>query len=301
MKQSRMPHVEHIRSLIKRDGRINIYGQRKFQERLLDIYHYLFSLSWPRFFIHVLAFYLAINLFFAVIYGLLQVRPSDLRGAAVPFREDFFLSVETLTAIDYGRVAPSSDLTYCLMTLQALLGMLTLATITGLFYARFARPVARLVFSNRAIIGRHDGALCLFFRVANQRLNQIAEARMALTMSRNEISREGEFNRKFYNLKLERDYSPLFALSWTVRHPIDQHSPLHKMDRDQMRQAQMSITASLTGIDETFAQPILSRHVYTIEDLVFDKHFKDIIHWHEKGVHIDLKSIHEVVDDARQG
>jgi len=297
MKTTRFPpHVDHIRSLIKRDGRLHIYGHRKWHERILDIYHYLFSLSWPKFFIHVLAIYLAINLFFAVMYFLLNVRPADLHdgGAAGLFKEDFFLSVETLTAIDYGRIQPSGTLTYVLMTLQALLGMLTLATITGLFYARFARPVAKLIFSNKAIIGRHDGALYFYFRVANQRLNQIAEARMALTMSKNEVSKEGEFNRKFYGLKLERDYSPLFALSWTVRHLIDKDSPLYHMEKKSMEEAQMSITASLTGIDETFSQPILSRHLYTFEDLVFDKRFKDIIQWHEKGVNIDLKSIHDV-------
>ncbi len=263
----------------------------------MDLYHYLFSLSWPRFFIHIVSIYLFINLIFGVLYFLLGVNPHDQTLAGLErFKEDFFLSVETLTAIDYGRIQPSGWLTYVLMTLQALLGILTLATITGLFYARFSRPTAKLIFSNKAIIGNHNGVLCFYFRVANQRLNQIAEAHMALSLSKNEISQEGEHNRKFYNLKLEREYSPLFALSWTVRHPIDEHSPFKNLTEKEMQESQVAIIASLTGIDETFSQPIIARHTYTLEDVVYHKHFKDIIHWHERRVTIDLKGIHEVYE-----
>jgi len=106
------------------------------------------------------------------------------------------------------------------MTIQAFLGILTLAIITGLFYARFSKATARIIFSNKAIIGNHNGRLCLSFRIANERLNQIAEAHMSLHLTKNEISVEGEHTRKFYDLKLEREHSPLFALSWTVRHYI---------------------------------------------------------------------------------
>ena len=296
MKPSRFPNSQHIRSLIKRDGSLNVSDSRSLKDKAKDIYHYLFSLSWPKFLIHVTAVYLAINLIFGILYFLLGVHPSDgheLTGLG-RFKEDFFLSVETLTAIDYDRILPSGWLTYVIMTSQALLGLLTLATITGLLYARFSRPTARLIFSNKAIIGPHNGVLYFYFRVANQRLNQIAEAHMALTMSKNEISKEGEYNRKFYDLKLERDYSPLFALSWTVRHPIDQHSPLYGLNEKAMQEAQMSISASLTGIDENFSQPIIGRHVYTAEDIVYNKHFKDIIHWHDRRVSVDLRGIHDV-------
>ncbi len=297
MGPSRFPQSGHIRSLIRKDGNLNVHGPRNLQERILDLYHYLFSLSWPKFFIHVLAFYLAINLIFGILYFLLGVHPSDGHGSEGlgRFKESFFLSVETLTAIDYGRIQPSGWLTYVLMTLQALSGILTLAAITGLFYARFSRPTAKLIFSNKAVVGPHNGVLYFYFRVANQRLNQIAEARMTLTLSKNEITKEGEHGRKFYDLKLDRDYSPLFALSWTVRHPVDEHSPLHGLLNEKTApEAQIAIIASLTGIDETFSQPIMARHVYTVEDIVYNKRFKDIIQWHDRRVTMDLKGIHQI-------
>ena len=117
---------------------------------------------------------------------------------------------------------------------------------------------------------------------------------MALYMTKIETSLEGESTRKFYDLKLEREHTPLFALSWTVRHYIDEKSPLFGMDEIKMRECQMGIVASLTGMDETFAQPIIARHAYSPDDIVYNRHFKDIITWHDKKVHIDLKGIHDL-------
>jgi inward rectifier potassium channel len=213
------------------------------------------------------------------------------------FRHCVFLSIENMSSVDYGRISTTGVGPYMLMTIQAFLGLLTLAVITGLFYARFSRATARIIFSNKAIIGKHNGKLCFSFRIANERLNQIAEAHMALHLTKNEISLEGESTRKFYDLKLERDHTPLFALSWTVRHYIDEKSPLSGMDEAKMREAQMGILASLTGIDETFSQPIIARHSYSLEDIVYNKRFKDIIVWHDKKVHIDLKGIHDLHEE----
>ncbi len=147
------------------------------------------------------------------------------------------------------------------MTIQALLGILILAVITGLFYARFSRPTARVIFSNKAIIGTHNGQRSLSFRVANKRLNQVVEAHMGLTLTKNETSAEGEHSRKFYDLKLELDHTPLFSLSWTIRHHIDKDSPLFSLDAHAMQEAQVGILASLTGMDEAFSQPIMARQV----------------------------------------
>jgi inward rectifier potassium channel len=200
-----------------------------------------------------------------------------------------------MSSVDYSRIPSPGITAEVLMTIQAFLGILTLAIITGLFFARFSRATARIIFSNKIIIGKYNGKLCLHFRIANERLNQIAEAHMALHLTKNETSLEGERTRKFYDLKLEREHTPLFALSWTVRHYIDDKSPMFGMDEAQMRECQMGILASLTGIDESFSQPIIARHAYSLEDIVYNKHFKDIIMWHdEKRVHINLKGIHDL-------
>jgi len=275
----------HFRTLINHRGRINVHGIRDRRNPFSDLYHFFFSLSWPRFFIYIAALFLLTNLFFGVLYYICGVGHS--------FLHCFFLSIENMSSVDYNRVANPSWGTDVLMTIQAFLGLLTLAVITGLFYARFSRATARIIFSNKAIIAKHNGKLELSFRIANERLNQIAEAHMSLHLTINEASLEGEHSRKFYDLKLEREHSPLFALSWTVRHPIDEKSPLFGMDEAKMREAEMGILASVTGIDETFSQPIIARHAYAVEDIVYNKRFKDIILWQDKKVHIDLKGIHD--------
>jgi inward rectifier potassium channel len=282
------PHPQsfHFRALINKQGKLNVHGTRDRQNPFSDLYHYFFSLSWPKFFIHIAAIYFLTNLFFGFLYFICGVEKSLL--------DCVFLSIENMSAIDYSRVGHVGIGPYVLMTIQAFLGLLTLAVITGLFYARFSRATARIIFSNKTIIGKHNGKLCFSFRIANERLNQIAEAHMSLHLTKNEVTMEGENTRKFYDMNLERDHTPLFALSWTVRHYIDDKSPLFGMDENKMRESQMGILASLTGTDETFSQPIIARHSYSLEDIVYNRKFKDIIVWHDKKVHINLKGIHDL-------
>jgi inward rectifier potassium channel len=296
--QSLHPQSSHFRALVNKQGKLNVHGTRARQNPFTDLYHYFFSLSWPKFFIHIAGIYCVMNLFFGALYFIygVNVLGNEHASGWERFNRCIFLSVENMSAIDYSRVGEVGMGPHILMTIQAFLGLLTLAVMTGLFYARFSRATARIIFSNKVIIGNYNGKLCLSFRIANERLNQIAEAHMSLHMTKNEVSLEGEHTRKFYNLKLEREYSPLFALSWTVRHYIDDNSPLLGMDEKRMRDDQMGILASLTGTDETFSQPIIARHAYSLEDIVYNKRFKDIIIWHDKKVHIDLKGIHDLHD-----
>ena len=162
----------HFRTLIRKDGNLNVQGRRDGRMLFSDMYHYLLSVSWPRFFAYLVSVYLLINVFFGILYFICGVDAlgDGHAGGLERFKHCFLLSVETMTAIEYGRVPPSGFGVYALMTMQALSGLLTLAVITGLFYARFARPTARLIFSNKAIIGPHNGILCFSFRVANERL-----------------------------------------------------------------------------------------------------------------------------------
>jgi len=288
--------IHHFHALINRQGRLNVHGTRDLKNPFSDLYHFFFSLSWPKFFALVASIYFLTNLFFGTLYFAYGVDTlGDGHAIGVErFRHCVFLSIENMSSVDYSRVGPVGFGPDILMTIQAFLGLLTLAVITGLFYARFSRATARIIFSNKAIIAKHNGKLCFLFRIANERLNQIAEAHMSLHLTVNEVSLEGELARKFYDLKLEREHTPLFTLSWTVRHYINESSPLYRMDQEKMREAQMGIVASLTGIDETFSQPIIARHAYSLEDIVYDKRFKDIITLQEKKVHINLKGIHDL-------
>ena len=286
--------------VLKKDGTLNIH--RAFDRMpLSDLYHFLLSLSWPIFFAFVVLGYISINLFFAILYYLCG--PQALEGLHVTsatdrFLDCFFFSVQTIATIGYGRISPSGLIPNLLMTVQALLGMLTLAVVTGLLFARFARPTARVIFSNNAILGPYNGKKSFFFRAANERLNQIVEAHMTLTLVKNETTKEGERFRKLYTLKLDRDYSPVFAMTWTVVHIIDEHSPLFKMEEKDLKEGEVEILASLTGMDDTFSQTIYSHTSYTIDDIFFNTRFKDILSRRSDGkLFVNLKGIHDVCEE----
>jgi inward rectifier potassium channel len=286
----------HFRSLINREGRFNVHGHRDGYNLFTDLYHYFFSLSWPSFFVHIAVIYSLINTFFGVIYFIngIDILNDGHSAAWQRFAHCFFLSIENTSAVEYGRVSQAGMGIHILMAIQAFVGILILAMITGMFYARFSRPTARIIFSNKIIIAPHNGRPCLHFRIANERLNRIAEAHMSLHMTKNEVTLEGEYTRKFYDLRLERENSPLFALSWTVRHYIDEHSPLRGVTHEDMQKAQMGFLASLTGTDETFAQPIIARRAYAPDDIVYNRRFKDIIVFQGHKVHINLRGIHDL-------
>src|SRR5207249_4349124 len=72
------------------------------------------------------------------------------------FADAFFFSVQTMATIGYGRMVPRTFLANTLVTLETLTGLLALAMITGLVFAKFSRPTARVLFSRVAVIGGLD-------------------------------------------------------------------------------------------------------------------------------------------------
>jgi inward rectifier potassium channel len=291
-KKPARPSDHHV--VINRDGSLNIHRPPDHGKFFSDFYHFFLSISWPRFFGVLVGLFLTSNVLFAILYFL--AGPTALTNAHAElgrerFIDCFFFSVYTLN----GPYTPTGIWPNLLVTVQMYLGMMTLVIVTGLFYARFARPSARVIFSDFATITTYNGRPAFVFRVANARLNQIIEARMNLTLSREETSKEGESSRKLYPMKLEGDYSPLFALSWTIRHFIDEDSPLYGIDAEVMRRDQYVIFASLYGLDDTFSQTISARSVYRYDEILFNKRFKDILVWKNGQMHIDLKGIHDMI------
>ncbi len=281
--------------VINRDGTLNIHRPPGHGKLFTDLYHYLLSISWPKFFFFLFVLFWMANLPFAVLY--FCAGPQALQGAHeslswLRFVDCFFFSVQTLNA-PFDPVGIWSNF---LVTTQMYLGMLMIVIITGLFYARFARPSARVIFSDYAIISRYNDKPCFVFRVANARLNQIIEARMTLTLTKNVTSTEGETSRKLYLMRLENDYSPLFALSWTIRHFIDEESPLFGLNEAALKEKQVVIFASLSGLDDTFSQTITARSVYRYDEIVYNKRFKDMLIWEDNAMRIDLKGIHAMQD-----
>jgi inward rectifier potassium channel len=207
--------------------------------------------------------------------------------------------VQTVATIGYGVMHPQSLYGNLVMTLETSFGLIGFAVLTGLIFARFSRPTSRILFSDVAVITRHNGVPTLMFRCANQRLNQILEASVGVTMLRDEVSSEGRRIRRFHDLKLLRQRTPVFALTWTVMHPIDADSPIHGMTQRAMEDEEVEIVVVLTGVDETFAQPIQARHSFLAAEILWHHNFVDILTLLEDGrAAIDYGRFHDVVPDS---
>lgn len=264
-------------------------GVRRFS--LADPYYLVLSMRWATFLAVVLAAFLAANLLFAALYWAAPGSVANVRPGS--FGDAFFFSVETLATVGYGVMTPVTVYGHLMASLEIFVGMFLTALATGAFFARFARPSARMVFSETAVIAPYEGGRALMMRLASRRLQGISEATARLHYFRNEATGEGRF-RRFDELKLVRDSMPVLSLSWTLIHVIDETSPLWGMTEDRLTAEAPVIMLSIRGFDEAISAPINDRQTYRRGDLRFDHSFVDILRDLPDGmVELDVTRIHE--------
>lgn len=280
--------------MINRDGRMSIRRIGISRSPWQDVYHRLSTLSWVNFLGLVSLLYLATNTLFALLYladryGIVNAKPGD-------FWDAFFFSVQTIGTLGYGSMYPRTFYTNWVVTLETFIGILWIAVVTGLMFARFSRPTARVLFSQTATIAPYNGVLTLMFRAANERDNQIVEAQLTLTLIRDEVTSEGEVVRRFHDLKLVRTRSPIFALTWTVMHQIDETSLLFGQTPESLTASATEIIVTLTGLDATLSQTIHARHSYIASEMLWNMRFVDIIvHLPDGKRAVDYTHFHKVM------
>ncbi len=239
-----------------------------------DIYHHLLTSSWPSLLLQIAGAFFLLNAIFGVGY-LLDGGISNARKGS--FADVFFFSIETMATVGYGRMAPITLVAHLLMSIEALTGLIGFALVTGLMFAKFSRPNARVRFSRYAVISKRDGVPSLMFRLANVRTNQIVEAQVHVLLARSEVTAEGEDVWRFHDLELSRYRNGTFRHSWTVVHPIRSGSPLYGASPDALAGAFGEIVVSMTGIDGAFMQTVYARHTYAARDIVWGARLSDIL------------------------
>jgi inward rectifier potassium channel len=256
-----------------------------------DVYFNAMTMSWPVFIAVLWAAFVAINFVFAVIYDL---GDKPIANAREGLADLFFFSVETVATVGYGDMHPQTDYGHIVATVENFVGMLALATMTGLVFARISRPRARLIFSQYPVVAPHDGVPTLMFRMANARSNFISEATAKTWMISATMSQEGRRLVSFQPMRLVKSENPTLALSWVLFHPIEADSPLFGMDEATLVASEINFVISIVGFDETSGQTVHARDVIAAQDVRFGHEYEDIISIDESGMrHIDYAKINE--------
>jgi len=257
-----------------------------------DFYHNAMTVTWPRFFGALAAAFLAINLFFASVFALGDNPVGNARPGS--FWDLFFFSVETTSTVGYGDMHPQTLFGHSVATVENFVGMVLLAVMTGLVFSRFSRPRARLIFARNPVVTMHNGAPMLKFRLANARNNFITEANAKLWVLASSTSAEGVRIVGFQPMRLVKSENPVFALSWTLFHPIDEQSQLYGMSAEEIEASEMNFIVSISGLDETSAQIVHARETFTAQDLRIGHDFVDIHSVDESGTRrVDYGRIHD--------
>jgi inward rectifier potassium channel len=279
-----------------RDGSQNIH-RHGHTTPFKDFYHFLLSIRWPVFFLLIICGYISINLIFSTAYYL--IGPAGLSGStsATPldfFLDCFFFSIQTVSTIGYGHVSPASLTANIVVAIEAFCGIISVALVTGLIFARFSRPTSKVVFSDNAIITKHMGKDSLLFRMANSRLNRVAEATVSAVLLKDTVSTEGMPLRQQFDLHILRSRSLVFAASWLIIHEINEKSPLFGMTKDDLEKQGLEILVALRGFDETFSQDIHARHSYVSHEILWNVRFKDMLKRVDGKLWVDISSISHV-------
>ncbi len=280
------------------DGRLVIQGIGKWYHHWRDPYHLLLTIPWIGFVGVVSVAYLLLNTLFALAY----LAGGDCLNGATPgsFGDAFFFSVQTLASIGYGAISPKTFYANSIVTIEAISSLLLIAVVTGLAFARFSRPIARVLFSQFIIVTTDNFQPTLMFRVANERHNFILEATAQAYLIWDEVTAEGTFIRRIHELKLLRHRTPSLILTWTIMHPIDPDSPLYGLTATDLAERHANISVLITGVDETVAYTINARHSYAADEILFDHRFEDIILRADNGDrYFDYSRFHHVQPQPR--
>jgi inward rectifier potassium channel len=272
------------------DYEFKVIGHQR--QPLRDFYHALLLWPWWVTLAALAGAFLCANAVFALCY---LVTGGGITGAHPgSFRDAFFFSVQTMGTIGYGAMVPASNVANTIVVVESIAGLLFTALATGLVFAKFSRPNARMVFTRQAVVSPYDGVPTLTFRLGNERSNQIVDAQVRVTLGRTERTAEGHTFYRNYDLVLARDRMLSLSRSWTILHPIDARSPLSGATAESLRESEAELNIMVIGVDDTTMQLVHARHRYGAADVLFGRRHVDILQEESPDVMVvDLRRFHD--------
>lgn len=283
--------------MMNRDGTFNVDRDGMSIVKSMSMYHWLITISWTKFLTMMAAFYSVVNFLFAIGYffaGNDALNGTESTTFNNHFWNCFFFSVETFATIGYGALNPRNFTANWLMTFEAFFGLFCAAMATGLLFARFARPNAKILYSDNAIIAPFKEGKALMVRIINQRSSQLIniEAQIIFSLMH---EKDGRKVRQYFTLPLDRQKVTFFPLHWTIVHEIDEKSPLFGKNHKYLEEAEAEMFVLITATDETYSQTVHSRSSYRFDEIVWGAKFKDIFEKSSTGkaIGVNMNRIHD--------
>lgn len=261
-----------------------------------DVSHRCMTASWPSFIAGVVVVFIVFNAAFGLLYWLGDQPVSNV--ARNDYLDYLYFSIETLSTAGYGDMHPQTHYGHFVSAVELLTGIFSMSLMTGLIFARFSRPSARLLFANHPVIATQDGKPTLMVRLANERHNIIGNATARLWILKNTITNEGRAIRRFNELSLLKNEHPALALSWTLYHVLDEQSQLFNLDTEDLKAANVALVVVVSGYDVVAAQTIHARKSYDHTDIRFGQRYADILENLDDGrIRIDYGKFHDTLDE----
>jgi inward rectifier potassium channel len=285
--QASRPHVVRLggREIVTEGLRLSFWT---------DISHRCMTASWPSFIGGAGFVFIIFNAVFASLYWIGDQPISNVSAGA--YIDYLYFSIETLSTAGYGDMHPQTHYGHFIAAVELFTGIFSMSLMTGLIFARFSRPNARLLFVENPVISDHEGKPTLMLRLANERHNIISNATARLWVFKDIVSMEGQSFRRFYELPLTRNESPALALSWTLFHILDEESPLYGLDTDGLAASNVTLVVVVSGYDAIAAQTVHARKSWDHPEIRIGHRYAEILDTTEDGrLRIDYGRFHETI------
>lgn len=288
---------------VNKNGTANVEKHGLHLLHRISWYHTMIDMPTWKFMSILLSFYVGINFVFAILYftiGIEYLNGIDSSGSEwVKFGETYFFSAQTFTTVGYGHVSPTGFLASAVSALEALIGLLSFAIATGLFFGRFSKPVAFIKFSHNALIAPYRDGTALMIRLTPFKNTNFtdAEAKITLGMS---VEEDGQIHNKFYSLDLELDKINALTLSWTLVHPITEDSPLYLFTKEDFENVHGEILVFIKTFDDMFSNTVAIRTSYTFDEVIYGAKFYPMYSRNDRNtktiLHLDKLNHFETVE-----
>lgn len=188
---------------------------------------------------------------------------------------------------------PDGPFANFLVVMLSLMNLLLSAVYSGLVFNKFCTPSAKTVFTDVMTLSNVNGIPCLELRVTNAdgRSNRLIDATARLTVTyalsyTDATGRPSHFANSEELSLLSNKQHHLDILAWTLRHVIDETSPLFGglqffdgPDEGPDEEARIfNFRVAFNAVQENTGSMVYSQTDYEVKDVMVGHRFKDMMH-----------------------